>query len=951
MRTATTIVGTGDRAERQTMRVKRSAAATGAVPSAGSSGSTPALIGRRRECAELADLVSAVRKGRSQTLVLEGDAGVGKTALLEYLTEAAAECLIIEVAGVESEMELAYAGLQQFCAPLLDGLERIPTVQRDALHTALGVTSGHSPDRFRVGLAVLGLLSEAARHRPVICAIDDVQWLDHATVQTVAFVARRLREEAVGVVLSQRGSDSDPNLRRLPNLLIEGLSDADAQALLSEVVTGPLDQRVRDRVVAETRGNPLALLELTRGMPPDQIAGGFGLSESTALTGRIEETFRRRMASLPATTRHLLVVAAAEPGQDAGLIWRAADQLGLGPEDAEPASSDGLVDFAGQVRFCHPLARSAAYRSAPSEERRAAHQALADATDPATDPERRAWHRSQATPGLDEDVAADLAHSAGRAQARGGVAAAAAFRERAAELTPDPTKRAERAVKAAGAKMRAGAPERALRLLAMAEAAPADELTRARADLVRAQISSRSEPGRGAPLLAAAANRLEPLDVELACEAYRDAFYAAHVAGRLGRSGGMLEVAAAAREARSVLPQDDVFAPIVNGLAAVLVDGYATGAPVLQSAVGAFRETDVSTDSAFQWMPLACRVAIDLWDEQGVGDLSAGMVTLARNRGAISMLPTALNLGVGYQCYLGNLSAAGEMAEECEAIGEATGILKPPYGLLAVAAWRGLERRVVSIVDEATPETTARGEGQWLTATGWASAVLYNALGRYDRALVAAESGAEQPHELGIANWALAELVEAAARSGVPDRAADAMRRLSEIAAGCRNDWALGVEARSLALLADGDAAEQKYREAIERLGRTRLRTELARAHLVYGEWLRRANRRIDGRTHLRLAHDALTEIGAEAFAARARHELLATGETVRRRGPGTDTQLTEQESQIVRLAIRGQTNPEIGTQLFISPRTVEWHLRKIFLKLGISSRKELRDVLEDEGR
>ena len=931
------------------MRVTGRAPAGEARRSLDVASQNPALIGRARECAQLADLISAVRNGDSRALVIEGDVGVGKSALLGFLTRSAVGCLVVEVAGVESEMELAYAGLHQLCGPLLDGLERIPGPQRAALRTALGLTSGEIPDRFLVGLSVLSLLSEAARHRPVMCAIDDVQWLDRASVQTIAFVARRLGAEAVGVVLSQRFADSDPDLGRLPNLVIGGLSDADARILLGTVVTGPLDERVRDRIVAETRGNPLAILELTRGLTPEQVAGGFGLSGVGAVTGQIEESFRRRLVALPSATRRLLVVAAAEPGQDAALIWRAAARLGIGPEDAEPASVHGLVDFGGQVRFSHPLARSTAYRSAQSDERRAAHQALADATDPVADPERRAWHRAQAAPGLDEEVAIELELSAGLAEARGGLAATAAFLERAAELTPDPVRRGRRAVEAAQAKFRAGAPDRALRLLAMAGASPADEMTRARADLVHAHISSRLEPGQGAPLLAAAKG-LESLDPELARETYRDAFYAAHVAGRLGRSGGIREVAAAVRASGPTLSWVNAFDPIVAGLATVVVDGYIAGAPMLQDAVGAFRATDVSTEVGFSWLPLACRVAIDLWDDDSVRDLSTRVITLARARGALSVLPTALSLGVGYQVYVGDMSAATELAEECEAIGEATAISKPPYGRLAVAAWRGLERRVVAIIDEATPEAIARGEGQWLTATGWCSAVLNNALGRYDRALVAAESGTECPEELGVANWTLVELVEAAARSGLPERASAAMGRLSEIAAGCGTDWAVGAEARSLALLAEGEVAEQKYREAIERLDRTRLRTELARAHLVYGEWLRRENRRIDARPHLRVAHDAFSDIGADAFAARAQRELLATGETVRKRGPGTDTELTDQESQIVRLAARGQTNPEIATQLFISPRTVEWHLRKVFGKLGISSRKELRDVVGENG-
>lgn len=908
------------------------------------------VIGRHRECAQLTDLVAHVRDGRSQVLVLRGEAGMGKTALLGYLNENAAGCSLITVGGVESEMELAYAGLHQLCIPLFAHLDHIPGPQRNALQTAFGLVDHGAPDPFLIGLALLSLLSEASRQRPVICTVDDAQWLDRASVHAVAFAARRLAAEPVGIVFAEREPGGEQDLRFLPELRISGLADDDARALLTSGVTGPLDDRVRDRIVAETRGNPLALLELPRGLTPEQIAGGFGLSGFGALTGRIEESYRRRLASMPTATRRLLVLAAAEPGQDAVLIWRAAGHLGVKMQDAEPAAADGLVEFAGQVRFCHPLARSTVYKAAPPEERRAAHRALADATSPDIDPERRAWHRAHAVAGLDEDVAAELERSAARAQARGGIAAAAAFHERAAELTPDPARRSARALVAAWAKYQAASPERALRLLAIADTGAPDELTRTQIERVRAQVSSRLAPAQGSSLLVAA-KRLEPLDVQLARETYRDAFYAAHVAGRLGRESGLRDVAAAVGAKASPLRSGNVYDRLLCGLATVIAEGYEAGAALAQEAVTTVRSTDMSTETAITWLPLATRVALDVWDHEGAHELSTRMIAIARDCGALNLLPTALMLEAGYQLFAGDLVAAASMAEECELIGEATLVPKPAYGMLMVAAWRGHEQQVAAIIDGATEQATTRGEGQWFTTTAWAESVLFNGLGRYDEALVAAERGSECPDELGIANWSMVELIEAAARSGVPDRATEAMARLSDMAEACGSRWVLGVAARSRAMLAKGDSAEQSYRAAIDYLGPTGLRTELARARLVYGEWLRRENRRVDAREQLRLAHDMFSTDGSEAFATRARRELLATGETVRRRVPGAETQLTEQETQIARLAVDGHTNPQIATQLFISPRTVEWHLRKIFGKLGINSRRELHEALRNQIR
>lgn len=903
------------------------------------------LIGRERECARLSDLIRRVRDGGSETLTLVGEAGIGKSALLSYAGEQAQGLTILSLVGVESEVELTYAGVHQLCTPLLDHIGSIPEPQRVALGTALGLVSGPSPDRFLVGLAVLSLLSEAARMTPVICLVDDLQWLDEASLLTTAFVARRLRAEAVGIVLAHRGSALPAEFDSLPHLRVEGLSDADARTLLNSVVTGPLDEQVQERIIAETRGNPLALHELPLGMKPADIAGGFGLSGLGPLNTRIEQSFRRRLDPMPAATRRLLLIAAAEPGQDALLIWRAAEHLGITAADAEPAVTDNFISFTGQVRFCHPLARSTVYKAALPDERRAAHRALAEATDPLSHPEQRAWHRANAASGLDEDVAAELMRSAERAQARGGRAAAAAFQERAAELTPNPERRAERALIAAKSKFEAGSPERTLRLLAIAQEGSTNASLLARAQLLRAQAVTKLTPGDGT-LLLAAAKTLETIDQPLARQTYRDAYYSAQVIGRLGRSDGIAD-AAEATLASSRPDSVDAHDRVLDGVASIVISGYPAGAPAVLRALAELRTSDARSEATLPWLPFLCRAALDVWDDESVRVLSANMIGYARERGALNVLQIGLILGAGYQMFTGDLAAAQALTEESQLIGEATNIPKPAYGAVMLAAWRGQPEGVDALIKDVTPGAVERGEGQWLTNNGWAEAVLSNGLGQYERALTAAEHGSRYPHELSIANWGMAELVEAAARTGQPERGLEAARRLSEMAEAIGTDWIVGVAARSRALLAEGTTAEDDYRLAIERFGRTPLRMELARAQLVYGEWLRREARRVDAREQLRAAHDLLDRIGAAGFAERARRELSATGEKVQRKAEATAVQLTAQESQIARLAAQGLTNPEIATQIYVSPRTVEWHLRKIFNKLGIASRRDLPKAIE----
>jgi DNA-binding CsgD family transcriptional regulator len=892
------------------------------------------LLGRRRECAALDQVLTDVRTGHSRALVIRGEAGVGKSVLLDYLAEQATGCRLIRAAGAESEMELAFAGLHQFCAPVLEHRERLPAPQSDALARAFGLSAGGSPDRFFVGLAVLGLLADVAERSPVVCLIDDAQWLDHISAQTLAFVARRLGAESLAMVFAVREGTDHGELRGLPELVVNGLGEADARALLDSRLHGPLDPRVRDRLVAEARGNPLALLELPRDLSAEELAGGY----TVPLSGRIEESFLGQLESLPEETRQFVLLAAAEPVGDPLLIARAAAGLGLSRDAASPADAAGLLTFGPHVRFRHPLVRSAAYRSASPQDRRRVHRALGEATDPGADPDRRAWHHAQATSGPDEAVAEELERSAGRARARGGFAAAAAFLERAADLSVDLSHRAERALAAAHHKHLAGAPEAALALLAMAEAGPLDELQRARVDWLRGQIAYTVSRGTDAPpLLLSAARRLWALDEQLARDTYRDALGAAWYAGRFGDRVGPLAVA------RAVPPPGDRPTDALLHSAALLVsEGPEVAAAPLQAALEAFQVATMPADERLRWMFVAIRSAHDLWDAERSDALSAEYLELARTAGASSVLPQALALRGRSKTIAGELSAAASLLAEEEALNEATGIQRPSYPGVFVAAWRGREAEVRARVEANVVQAEQVGEGQWLTLVHWASALLYNGLGRYEDAMHEAERAIVSPVEYSIAGWALCELIEAAVRCGRREVAEGALERLARITSASGADWGLGVEALARAELSEGDAAEARFQEAIDRLGRGRTAAEQARARLRYGEWLRRERRRVDAREQLSAAYDRLTTIGAAGFADRAARELQATGATARKRTFEQRDALTPQEIQIARLAGDGLSNPEIGERLFISPRTVEWHLRKVFTKLDIASRKEL---------
>jgi DNA-binding CsgD family transcriptional regulator len=922
----------------------------------------PSLVGRRRECEELDRLLEDVRAQQSRVMVVRGEPGVGKTALVEYLLRNAAGCRIGRAAGVESELELAFSGLHQLCGPMLDRLENLPGPQRDALGVAFGIIDGPSPDRFVAGLAALSLLAAVAEERPLVCVVDDAQWVDRASMQVLAFVARRLLAESVAFVFAVREPGTGLDLEGLPVLLVDRLSDGDARVLLDSTIPGRLDAQVRDRIVAEANGNPLALLELPRGVTAAELAGGFGLPDTRPLTSRIEQSFLRRVQTLPAATQRLLLAAAAEPLGDVTLLRRAAEPLAIDGDAATPAEAAGLIEFGTRVRFRHPLVRSAVYRAGGLSERQEVHRALAEATDPVSNPDRRAWHRAQGTSGLDEAVASELERSAEHARSRGGVAAAAAFLARATELTPDPARRGARALAAAQAKFEAAAPDTADDLLAMAELGPLDALARARVARLRAQIAFARNRGSDAPpMLLDAARALEGLDDGLARETYLEAFGAAMFAGRFGGRYGLREVAEAARAAppgpQPARPSD------------LLLDGMATrhlervagkewvtedpraGVPTLRRALETLRRVEPRTKDDIMHLlrlsPAAQSMCMyELWDFEGWRELSTRSVRLAREAGAVTALPMLLCYLAGVHVHAGEFAAAAALIEESHSITAAIGNAPTRYGALYLAAWRGEEAAAMDL-ETVTKDATARGEGRILGLVGTVVAVLYNGLGGYPAALAGARQ-ARDYGDLGYAADSLPELVEAGVRSDAVEEAAAALRELEGRARASGTDWALGVLARSKALLSDDASAEPLYREAIERLERSGVRVHLARAHLVYGEWLRRQNRRRDGREHLRTAYEALSSMGADAFAERARGELLATGETVRKRTVDTRDVLTAQERQIVRLAAERHTNTEIGSQLFLSPRTVEYHLHKVYSKLGVSSRKELRSALRE---
>jgi DNA-binding CsgD family transcriptional regulator len=896
------------------------------------------LLGRGAECEFLDATLADALGGRSRVVVLRGEAGAGKSALLEFVIERAQGWRVVSAVGIESESELAYGGLHQLCASLLDRLDQLPTPQRDALGTVFGVRAGEAPDRFLVGLATLTLLAGVADQQPLLCVVDDTQWLDDASAQIVLFVARRFLAERIALVCVAGPGNGDGVLAGLPGLPVNGLGESDSRTLLLENLAGPVDAAVSEQIIAESHGNPLALLELPRTWNTAELAGGFGIPARQPVGSKIELSFARRLRLLPAETQLFVLAAAAEASGDPLLLHRAAENLGLDPAMSGPALDAGLLDVSARVSFAHPLVRSAAYSSATADDRQRVHRALAEATDAERDPDRCAWHRARAAPSPDENVAAELERSAGRAQARGGLAAAAAFLERASALSPDSAKRAQRALRAAEAKQVAGAPQAASALLAVAMDGPLDELESASAQRLKGQIAlDLRRGGEATPLLLEAASRLERVEPTAARKTYLAALFAASLVSE--------EALRCAAEAARNAPRPGVTASaddlMLDGLAIRFTDGYVAGASLIKQALRAYRDQDLTTVEDVRWPGAARRIAPEMLDDETWYDLVTRSVELARQRGALGVLPLALNNLAFVRIFTGELDAATPLLEEADAIADATDADRITFGWLMLAAFRGDETALSEHVEADKAKAIIRGDGLLPTVGQHASALMHNGLGRYDAALTAAEA-ASRPDAPLTTTWSLPELIEAASRCGKTALALDAVERLTERTQAAGTEWAIGIEARSRALLNDGPPAEELYHEAIDRLTRCRIAPERARTHLLYGEWLRRAARRVDARQQLRTAHDMLSNFGMHGFAERARRELIATGERPRKRNPETRSDLTAQEAQIAQLASEGLTNPEIGARLFLSPRTVEWHLRGVYSKLSIRSRKEL---------
>lgn len=904
------------------------------------------LYGRVAELSRLRKLLESARVGHSTVVVLRGEAGVGKTALIEELLSTASGVRVLRTAGVESDMELPFAGLHRLMSPLAAGVEALPDPQRRAVDTAFGQVSGPAPDRFLVGLAVLALIASASRDSPVLCIVDDAQWLDQVTAQTLSFVARRLLAERVMVVFASRETTAE--LRGLPELAVSELAVPDARELFDAAVLGRIDARVRDRIVAEARGNPLALVECASDLASADLAGGYHRPDAHSVAATVESRYLQRLSTVRADARLLLTLAAAEPVGDPALLTRAAMRLGIDAAAFTALRATGLIDIDSRVRFRHPLVRSVAYRDADANLRQRVHAALADSINADADPDRRAWHRAFAASGPDESVAEELDRAAKRAQQRGGIAAAAAFLTQAFELTPDPARRGTRALKAAQAKRRAADFDTAVELVAAAALAPLDDLDEARRLHLTTQLAfhRRRANQSGPPLavhaasMAEAARRLAPLDADEADQAFLEALCGLIYTGRSSEHVALAEIACATVRHRDGTEVARPVGLLAQGLALRVVSDEATALTAMRTAVTSI------TEHNWQWeaFPLALEVTVhEIWDDDAWERLSALAVRVATDTATLQILPTALVSRAGALVMAGDLPAARLLIAEAEDISAAIGYAPLQYHRLTLASWAGNEGQTTAMAEAALRDSTQRGENRAIALAAYAIGVLNNGLGRYQVALAALQPACEYD-DFGIAGWNLSELVECAARAGRRDVAAHALAKLQARTSVAGTPWGLGVSARSAALLADDADAEPLYRSAIEHLGRSRVKVQLARGHLLYGEWLRRKGRRNAAREQLRLAHDMLTGFGVLAFAERARRELLSVGENVAKR-TRTGSALTPQETQVAELAASGLTNTEIGSQLFISAHTVEWHLSNVYAKLAIKSRRQLRNV------
>jgi DNA-binding CsgD family transcriptional regulator len=905
------------------------------------------LIGRGAEQGAIDAVLDAARGGLSKAIVVCGDPGMGKTALLGYAAEQAAGFTHLHVAGVEAEASFSFAGIHRLLVPVLDRLPRLPDPQRGALAVAFGVSAEASADRFLVGLAVLTMLADVAHDGPVLCTVDDAQWVDQESVEVLAFVGRRLLADGIALILALRSpADCGRLIDGLETLVLEGLGPEDSRLLLQRTIPRLVDASVAARVVAETEGCPLALIELTTELTADQLAGGSPLPEPLPIGRRLDAVFAQRVQALPDETQAFLLVIACEPSAGEDLILAAAGAMGVPPTAADAAVDTGLVERGPPFRFRHPLIRSAVYAGAPPSTCRRAHAALVAAMGPAAPPHQRAWHAAQATIQPDEGVATQLEHAASMARERGGYGAVATYLARAAELTPDPLERSRRLLDASQAALTAGAPKRAMALLDQARPEVMTPLLHARTQRLRAGANLWARPGDDAAALLAAARSFEGLDDRLARDTYTEALQAALISGQLTDGTTPLDVATAALDAPRLLePNATVIDLMLDAFATRLSVGFAEAVPLLRRTVVALSNADLEASGRTLRSVLGYKAALEIWDMDGYRTLLDRFEKAERARGELDSLRVTLRGVCRREIWAGRFTTAE--AYHAEFVGIALAIDGPgpiarAFEMLDIdlLAWQGKDAEV-----RTKARRLHKGTGGIVNAAALAVGILDIAQGRYRQALESLWPVflADVPSD---GNEALPDVVEAGVRCGNLDAATAALDRLNARAAVVGTPWALGLLARSRALLADHHDAETYYRDAIRLLTQADVTTDVARAHLVYGEWLRRQMRRVDAREELRTAGDMFSYMGASAFAERARTELAATGAHLHHRSAApVGLDLTPQELQVAQLAANGSTNSEIAAQLFISASTVDYHLRKVFRKLGVTSRRSLREV------
>lgn len=920
---------------------------------------TPAwpLLGRHAERDAIDELLAKARDGLSGVLMLIGEPGIGKTRLLEYAAAAAADLTVMWLTGVESETQLGFGALHRLLRPFMDRVAGLPAPQRDALSTAFGLGGSEPPDRYLVGLATLTVLSGVAADQPALCLVDDVHWLDRESAEALAFAARRLNADSLGFIFARRSAAARPEagglatFATLPVRHLDGMEPLDAKALLALGVEGSLDPTVADRLVAGTGGNPLALIELTVQLSPEQLVGVAPLPARLPVSRTLDAHFRAAIAALPADTRTLLLLIAAAPADDAALIWRAAGRLGLTARAADAAAQGGILTRTPRPAFRHPLIRSAVYADADAGQRRQVHAALAVACDSVGDTERSTWHRAEAAAGADDQVAAELEAAAELARTRGGYSEQALFLSRAAELTRAPERRAERLLAAADAHLISGDPAAAETLLDMAAAHLNEPVQRARALRTKAVIEMFHVRVANVPaMLLNAVAELGGRDPEMTWDLLYEAMHAALMAQDRVSGTTLADVAKATAAA-----WHDPDAPdwsgdlIVVGLALRVAEGHAKAAPVLRRALARLRAASELKEIG---IPLAVLVSLatdDLWDIESLRELADRLAVADREQGALYALGMTLLVAAQGEIVNGGFAKADACYAQSDDLFGATGF--PADGAVNRAyllAWSGREDELRAAVAGIVNLADSFGHGHMLQIGQHALALLDLGLGRYQPALDHALAIFHQDPP-AVGNLVLPLIVEAGVRTGHHEIAAAAQARITERAQAAGTPWGLGLLARCQALMSTDEDAESRYRDSVDLLGQVPVALDLAHTRLLFGEWLRRRGQRREARTHLHAAHQLFDSCGAVPFAERARAELLATGEQVRKRTMPAPSGLTPQEQQVAVLAAGGSTNAEIASRLFITVSTVEFHLNKVFRKLGISSRRQIESRLGAE--